>query len=407
VANTLLTPVMITNKAVIVLENETKAIGLVSSEYSDQFAKNGAKIGATVNVRKPPRYVGRQGAGLSVEDQNDSQVPLVLTTQFGVDVQFTSQELTLSLDDFAARVLKPQMAVIANRVDRDLLLLYQSVPNLVGTPGTPPAALSSLMAVRQRLLEMAAPDDNQMSLIIGPAAQTSLVNGLGALFNAQEALASQYKQGALKIVAGLDIYQDQNVVTQTVGPLGGSPTVSGASQGLTSGWAYSMNLVTNGWTAAAAKRLSAGDVFTIANVFSVNPQNRQSTGVLQQFVVQADTASDASGNATVPVIPCIISGGQFQNVTISPPNAAVITVSGTASTGYSQNLGFHKSAFTIAFADLILPRGVDMAERRQYRSISLRVIRAYDINSDRFPSRTDVLYGTKAVYPELGCRLTN
>ncbi len=406
-SNAVLTPVMITNQAVIVLENECQMIDLVSSQYSDQFAKDGAKIGSVLNVRKPPRYIGRQGAGLAVEDQTETQVPLVLTTQFGVDVQFTSQELTLSLQDFSDRVLKPQMAVIANRIDRDGLLLYQSVPNVVGTPGTPPATLASLMAVRQRLLEMAAPDDGQMSLVIGPAAQSSLINGLGSLFNAQDALAKQYKRGALEPVAGLKVYQDQNVVAQTVGALGGSPTVNGANQGLTVGWAYSQNLVTNGWTAAAGNRLKAGDVFTIANVFSVNPQSRQSTGVLQQFVVQADTASDSGGNATIPIVPAIIAAGQFQNVNAQPASGAALTVVGSASTSYAQNLGFHKSAFTVAFADLVMPRGVDMAERRVYKSVSIRIIRAYDINNDRFPSRTDVLYGYKAVYPELGCRLTN
>lgn len=405
--NAVLTPVMITNKAVIVLENQCKAVAFMDSSYSDQFAKDGAKIGATLNVRKPARYVGRQGAAISIEDHTETQVPLVLTTQFGVDVQFTSQELTLSLDDFTARVLNPQMAVIRNRIDRDANLMYLSTPNEVGTAGTPPATLTSLLSIRQRLLEMGAPDDNQLYLLLSPAANTSLVNGLGTLFNSQKLLTEQYETGTIDAGVGLKIAIDQNVATQVVGPLGGSPTINGAAQGLTSGWAYSMNLLTNGWTAAAAARLNAGDIFTIAGIFSVNPQSRQSTGALQQFVVQANTSSDASGNATVPVIPALISAGQFQNVTASPANGIAITVVGTAATSYVKNLAFHKAAYTIAFADLVLPKGVDMAERKVYKTISLRVLRQYDINNDRFPSRTDVLYGIKAIYPELGCRLTN
>ena len=407
--NTVLTPVMITNKAVIVLENMSNGVKFFDSSYSSQFAKDGAKIGATLNVRKPARYIGRQGATLSVEDQTETQVPLVLTTQFGVDVQFTSQELTLSLDDFAQRVLMPQMAVIRNRIDRDCCLQAQSTPNAVGTVATPPATLASLLAVRQRLLEMAAPDDGQLYLLLGPAANTSLVNGLSTLFNPQTKIATNYNDGIIADAGGLKIAIDQNVIGQTIGPLGGAPLVNGANQGLNSGWAYSQNLITDGWTAAAAPRLVAGDRFTIANVFSVNPQNRQSTGVLQQFVVQTNVSSDAGGNVTIPIVPAIIAAGQYQNVNSQPADNAALTIFGAAQAGqtFPHNLGFHKSAFTIAFADLVLPQGVDMAERKVYKSISLRVIRAYDINNDRFPSRTDVLYGIKAVYPELGCVLTN
>jgi P22 coat protein - gene protein 5 len=409
-ANTVLTPTMITNEAVIVLENQCNGVRFFDSQYSDQFAKEGAKIGATLNVRKPPRYIGRQGSTLSVEDQTETQVPLVLTTQFGVDVQFNSQELTLSLQDFSKRVLMPQMAVIRNRIDRDCLLQAMVTPNEVGLPGTPPATLGALLAVRQRLLEMAAPDDGQIYLLLGPAANTSLVNGLSTLFNAPSKITQNYNEGIIADAGGLQIAIDQNVWTQTVGPLGGSPLVNGAGQALTTGWAYSQNLLTKGWTASGA-RLNAGDIFTIGSgatgVFSVNPQNRASTGVLQQFVVLAASASDGSGNSTVPILPAIISAGQYQNVSQSPADSATINVLGTASTQYVQNLGFHKSAYTIAFADLVLPKGVDMAERKVYKSISLRVVRAYDINGDRFPSRTDVLYGTRAIYPELGCRLTN
>lgn len=406
-ANVVLTPVMITNKAVIVLENQCNAVRFFDSSYSDQFAKDGAKIGATLNVRKPARYLGRQGATLQVEDQTETQVPLVLTTQFGVDVQFTSQELTLSLDDFTSRVLNPQMAVVRNRIDRDGNLMAVTIPNLVGTPGTPPATLNSVLSVRQRLLEMGAPDDGQLYLLLNPAANTSLIGGLATLFNAQPKIAEQYNTGMLADLGGIKVAVDQNANTQIVGPLGGAPLINGASQGLISGWSYSMNLITDGWTAAAAPRLNAGDRFTIAGVFSVNPQSRASTGSLQQFVVQSNVSSDAAGNATIPIVPAIISAGQFQNVTGFAADNAALTISGGAGLSFPQNLGFHKSAITIAFADLVLPRGVDMAERKVYKSISLRVVRAYDINNDRYPSRLDVLYGLKALYPELGCILTN
>lgn len=405
-SNAILTPTMITNKAVIILENQLTFSKYVDRQYSDEFAKDGAKIGATLNIRKPARYIGRNGPALSVEDQTETYIPLVVTTQFGVDVQFSSQELTLSLQDFSERVLHPNMATVANKVDRDGLLLYQTVPNLVGVPGTPPATLTAALLVNQRLQEMAAPDDGKKYLALGPAANTTMVAGNSVLFNPQSKLGTQYESGMLTNLAGLNIMLDQNVATQTVGALGGSPIVS-VGQGINSGWAYNMNLTVTGWTAAIGPRLNAGDVFTIQNVFSVNPQNRQSTGALQQFVVQANVSSDGSGNSVVPIIPAIIYGGQFQNVTISPAASAPVTVVGSAATSYVQNLGFHKSAFTLATVDLVLPKGIDLAERKVYKSISLRFIRQYDINSDRFPSRSDVLYGYKTIYPELAVRLTN
>jgi hypothetical protein len=405
-ANVILTPVMITNKAVILLENLLNFAKYVDKGYSDQFAREGAKIGATLNVRKPARYQGRSGPTLNVEDQTETYVPLTITNQFGVDVQFSSQELTLNLQDFTERVLHPNMATVANKVDRDGLLLYAVVPNLVGTPGTTPANLNAVMLVRQRLLEQAAPDNDELYLMLGPDANTGLVAGNSTLFNPQGPLSQQYNEGIMANIAGLNLAVDQNVAVQTVGPLGGAPVVNGAGQGQISGWAYSMNLITNTWTAAAAPRLNQGDVFTLAGVFWVNPQTRQSTGKLAQFVAQSNVSSDAAGNATIPIVPAIISAGQYQNVTASPANGAALTVVGTASTGYPQNLGFHKSFATLATVDMVLPRGVDMAERKVYKGMSLRIVRAFDINNDRFPARSDILYGYKAIYPELGVRLT-
>ena len=184
-ANTVLTPTMITNKSTIMLENLTTFSRFVDTQYSDQFAKDGAKIGAVLNIRKPPRFVGRVGPTLQVEDQTETQVPLVITTQFGVDIQFSSQELTLSIQDFSQRVLMPNMATVANRVDRDGLLQYVNVANLVGTPGTPPATLAAVMGVRTRLLDMGFPDDNQLYLCIGTAANQGLIAGNSVLFNPQ------------------------------------------------------------------------------------------------------------------------------------------------------------------------------------------------------------------------------
>src|SRR5436189_3542000 len=278
------------------------------------------------------------------------------------------------------------MANIVNGIDSDGCQLYYDVPNLVGTPGTAPSTFAAVLAVAQRLNEE-APPMNKRFLVLDPRANASLVGGLSTLFSKKSALDEQYGSGNMSDIAGLGVDMDQNVYTHTVGPLGGTPLVNGANQGLVQGWSDTGTLVTDGWTAAAALRLRRGDVFTIANVFAVNPQNRRSTNVLRQFVCLADTSSDASGNLTIPIGPALIYGGAYQNVTITPADNAPLTIVGTASTGYPMALGFHKDAFTFATADLKLPGGVDMAARKVYKGLSLRLGRSYDINNDGFASR--------------------
>jgi hypothetical protein len=184
--------------------------------------------------------------------------------------------------------------------------------------------------------------------------------------------------------------------------------VNGASQGsngASNAYVASLALVTNGWTASAANRVKAGDVFTIANVFAVNPETKQSTGSLMQFVVGADASSDGSGNATITITPCPISGGAYQNVTALPTTGNAITVLGAANAVSPVNIAFHKDAFTLVTADLELPNGTDMAARSVYDGVSLRFVRDFDITNNKRICRFDILYGFVAQRPDWACRI--
>lgn len=399
-ANTDLTISMVTREALRILENSLTFTKGVNREYDDKYAIEGAKIGDTLNIRKPARYVGRTGATLSVEDYTETSVPLQLGTQFGVDVNFTSKELALQIDDFSARVLQPAIAAIANKIDRDGLALYNTVYNSVGTPGTTPAALLTYLQAGAKLDFCATPRDGNRSLVIDPNAQATIVDTLKGLFQSDVQIKNQYETGNMGKGAGFKWSMDQNIVSQTVGPLGGTPLVNGAAQ-------TGASLVTNGWTAAAAARLNLGDVFTIAGVFAVNPQSRQSTGALQQFVVTANVSSDGAGNATIPISPSIVTSTGFQTVSGSPAAGAALTIIGAAGTVSPQNMAFHKDAFAFACADLPIPRGVDMAARVSSKQLgmSIRMVRQYDIVNDKFPCRLDILYGWKTLFPELACRV--
>lgn len=391
---------MITKESLRVLENNLAFAKGVNRDYDDQFAQSGAKIGDTINIRKPARYVGRTGTALSVEDHTETSVPLQLNTQFGVDINFTSKELTLSIDEFSDRIIKPAMATVANKLDSDGLALYKSVYNAVGTPGTTPTLLKTYLQAGAKMDYEATPRDGNRSVVIEPTAQVEIVDSLKSLFQSGDQIMKQYEQGNMGQAAGFKWSLDQNVAVHQVGPLGGTPAVNGAGQ-------TGSSLVTNGWTAAAALRLKTGDTFTIAGVFAVNPQTRTSTGQLRQFVVTADVSSDASGNATIPIFPAITASGAFQTVTATPGSGALITVLGAANTLTPVNLAYHKNAFVLGCADLLLPKGVDMAARVSDKQLGLsaRMVRAYDINNDKFPCRFDILYGWKAVYPELACRI--
>lgn len=390
-----------------VLVNSLTFTPRISREYDDYYGMTGAKIGAVLNVRKPPRYLGRTGQGLQVEDATETIVPLVLTTQRGVDISFTSQDLTLSIDDFTKRFLKPALANVANGIDFDGLNQYLNVYNEIGTPGTVPNTALTYLQAGARLDDEAAPRDDERYIVISPNMQATIVNALTNLFNPTGKISSQYEKGLMSSgTLGFDWYMDQNVRTQLVGPLGGSPVINGANQ-------TGNSIITNGWTAAAAKRLSKGDVITLAGSFAVNPQNKQSTGALRQFVVTADVSSDGAGNATIPISGPgglgVVVTGPFQTVTASPTNGGAVTINGAANTSSPRGLAFHKDAFAFACADLLLPGGVDFAKRAASKElgVSIRLVRAYDINTDRFPCRSDVLYGFATLYPELAVRIAS
>ena len=410
-ANNLLTISKITNEALMVLENELTFTSEVDRNYDDQFAVVGAKIGNTVNVRRPGRFIGTTGPALNVEDFNETSVPVTLSTQFHVDTQFTTQDLALSLDMFSDRVLKPAVAAIANKIDRDgLTTAKNNTANIVGTAGTAPTGLITYLSGQAYLDSEGAPRDGRRSCIVEPFTSATIVDSLKGLFNPQTAISTQYTKGLMgRDSGGMNWKLDQNVVSQTFGSYATATlacATTTATGFLTSGWASTSTIALTATTATAG--LKQGDVITIANVYATNPQNRQSYGKLRNFVVTADVTVATSGTTAVTVSPAVISAGQFQNVSILSTSAtAVVTPFNNTGIVSPQNIIMHRNAFTLAIADLELPDGVHFAGRASDKEIglSMRVVRQYTINNDSIPTRLDVLYGWAPLYPELACRV--
>jgi hypothetical protein len=407
-ANTLLTTQEITFETLMILKNTLKFAANVHRGYDDQFAVKGRKIGATLNIRKPPRFIGRTGQAVNLEGLTDTYVPLTLNTQFGVDFEASSSEMALSIDDFKNRYLMAAAATIANKIDRDgLLSMYQTTANTVGAAGTTPNTFLVWAQAGQKLDEMGAPDDDRRTIVMNPAARVAIVDALKGLFQDSANISRQYKTAKMGTTAGFEWYQDQNVVTHTIGTFVGVPVVSGGGQS-------GSTLVTKTWT--AGDTLNVGDWFTLGTatggVFAVNPQSRTSTGSLQQFVVTVPfTAVGGGGNDTINIFPALLPSGQFQNVDSSPANNATLNIwQGTTSPSGKvtpQNMAWHESAYTMACVDLEVPGGIDLgySARDKETGVSLRFIRQYVASTDQWISRFDVLYGWAGLYPELACRV--
>jgi hypothetical protein len=392
-ANSLLTPSLITKETLVILTNNLVAAGKVNRQFENQFVK----IGTTLTVRKPNRFTVTLGPALKIQDITEPQTSITISTQAHVDFQFSSQELTLTIEEYSERYCKPAAETLANTIDTSVLALFNQFSNEVGTPGTPPNSFASIAAVGQRLDENAAPQDGRV-LILNSAAYWAIANGVSNLFT--RSVAEPALKGFLAAIANFEIYLDQNIQAQTVGNYAGTPLVNGANQ-------TGSTLTTNGWTASIATLLNAGDVFTIAGVYAVNPQNYISTGTLKNFTVTSVVASDASGNASIGISPAITVTGAYQNVSNAPANLAPISVMGTAGVSYFQNIGFTRDAIGLVCVPMELPGGVDFAARQMFRNVSMRIIRAYDVWNDVTPCRVDILFGVASFYNELLVRLTN
>jgi hypothetical protein len=388
---------MITRKALEILENNLVLTRNVNRQYDDSFAVEGAKIGSTLRIRLPDRALVTDGAALQVQDDNEQFTTLTVSSQKHIGVNFTSAELTMQLDDFADRVLKPRISQLAASIDADVANAFNKIGNSVGTPGTTPATSLVLLQAQQKLNENAAVMSPRYATV-NPAANAGLVEGMKGLFNPTDTISKQFKNGMMGtgVLGFEEVNMSQSIKQFTTG----SRTNGTTAAAVTTEGATSISLTGLGST----NTVLAGDVFTVAGCFAVNPQTRESTGSLFQFVALANVTA-SGGAATVTVAPMYSASHALATVSSLPANSQTVTFIGAASTQYPQNLVYHKDAITFATADLLLPQGVDMASRANHNGISLRVVRQYDINNDRMPCRIDVLYGYGVIRPQMACRL--
>lgn len=391
-STTILTPTAVTREALRIIHQKANFLGTINREYDDSYAKTGAKIGDSLKIRMPNQYTVTTGKTLDVQDTVETSQTLQVATQKGVHVTFSSADLTLSLQDFSERILEPAMSVLVANVEYDAISMYKDVYNAIWTPGSA-LAYNDVLDGKGLLNRCLAPLSNRTANL-NNGDMVDLIQDTKTLFQNQTEIAKGFKEGFYGRAAGFDFMENSLWPGHTCGSENGSYVVN-TSTGITSGTAT----IT---TTAGSGTLAKGDVFTVVGVNSVHPETKVDTGVLQQFVV----TTAQSGTGAWPVSPTPITSGAKQNIVInSAGSGKTVVVAGTASGADTTSMLYHKDAFTFATADLEMPNGVDFARRETLDGISLRLVRAYDINNDMFPCRIELLYGYKTLRPEHACRL--
>lgn len=414
--NDFLTIDMVTLEALAVLENELTFTRQIPRKYDDYFAKSGAKIGDKLRVRKPIRNRVRKGQGYQPQPINETFVDVILTTQAGIDCDFSTADFSLKIDEFSDRILKPQISQLANQVDDDGLQMAILANMAVGVPGTPIATPTAYLMAGAKLKSAAAPLGD-WCMVINPLQEASIVGGLTQFFNPVAEISRQYKKGVMGTAFGFEWYMDQNVFTHHTGQPAGNPVVDGPNQS-------GSTLLTTGWTPGAT--LAKGDVIQVTGMESVNPKNYRSTGILADLVVMADCVADGNGDMEIPIqtlgMQGIVGPGPnptqpdpFQNVTALPADTAPILFYGLGQAQFSTaadkatptGVGFHPDFATLVSADLYLPKGVDMGARKADKQLgfSMRFIRDYDPVTDQLVNRFDILYGWAMLRNELVVRI--
>lgn len=404
-ADVILSPTVIAKEALVQLDNALVMGNQVHRDYETEFTEQ--KVGSSVTIRKPVQFSVSDGATLDLQDTQEGSLTLSVDKRKHVAFDFPSVDLTLKIDMFSERYIKPAMIQLANQVDVDLLALYKQVPSWVGTAGQTINSFSDWSVGLERLDEFAVPNDGNRTGMVTPTDYYGLANSFTGSF-VEKIAQGAIEKARLPMLGGSDVYMAQNVQTHTVGAHGGTPLVRGAAQETT----YALSLTTDtqtfncdGWTTNSG--LKEGDVFTISGVYAVNPITKATLTFLRQFRITANVTTNtvSSNNTTLTISPAIILTGPYQNVSASPANDTAITMIGTASTGYRQNMLFHKNAFALVTVPLKAPASAK-SSRQSYKGLSVRYVTDYDITNDREIYRFDVLYGVKAIDPRLATRIS-
>jgi hypothetical protein len=415
-ANTILTPTIITKEALRVLHGQLSFVGNCNRTYEDRFASDGVtgKAGTTIGIRKPPRYTVRTDATYAANDHVETSTPLTVSSQYGIDVSFTSKELTMDLNEFSDVVLKPAMSQLAAKIEGDALAAaYKTVANYTGTTSTQLTYLQFAQG-GQSLTENLAPVSPR-SAFLTPQSKVNFMDAVKGLFHDSDSIEEQYKEGLMGRTGGFKVYENTFIPAHTTGSFAGSALTTGTSWATTTTSAsYAASTGVPIDTANTGTALKAGDILTFGTVASgvvdIHPETKTSLGRLKKFVVQADVTFTTQANTyTATVTPAVITGvgNPYRNASLTKADTDNMTVTmfGVASTAYGQNIQMHKDAFAFATVDLIdVSKFGAWGARESMDGISMRLARQWAAATDTVATRFDLFWGFAPLYPELAVR---
>ncbi len=411
-ANVFSNPTMVAAEALRHLQNNCVMGNLVYRGYEKEWAArpNGWNIGASVTVKAPAYFRVKDGRPVDVVDLKERTTTFTVDKWKHVAWIVTAEEMSLTLDKWSERFLRPAMQALANYIDLTLLGLYTDIPNQVGTPGTTPSTFYTFAQAGARLDEEACPQDDR-ACVIDPQCQAKLTDSLKGLFQTAIVSKSVEKGKIIDNFAGFKMYMSQNVNTHTVGT-----------------WASVADLNKNGASTDEDTTLSLdstgtnetfkhGDIFTIAGTQSVNPVSGQATGSLRQFVVDLDGVLDGAGEVaaltcTPGTAPYNIRSSTaaeaflpYQNVNTLPGNNEVVTVAGTTGLVHKVNLAFHKDCLGLVMVPIEIPASASWKAQVSEGGYTIQVLRYLDGANYQETIRFDVLFGVKTLNPFLGVRI--
>lgn len=395
-SNTTLTNDIILKEGQRLFKNSTPFLQAMDRQYDGTYETMGAKSGSDIRIRKPMKYSVREGKTSNVQDNTENSVTLSKVIMKGVDLKFSTAELTQDISQFSKLYIKPAINALASNIENDIMSrAVNGTYNQVGVEGVNPSSALTVLNAGAKLDEFSTPMNGDRTMILNPFSMASTVDGLKGLFNSQVEVGKQYIKGQMGTALGFDFASTANVPSHTSGSSDGAYEVAGASQ---TGSSLIVDQGTGTYT--------VGDIFTIVGVNAVNPTTKVDSGQLQQFVV---TAVFAGGSGTISISPSIIVTGSQQTVTASPANNAnLVEATGfTASATNRVSLAFDEMAFAFGTVDLDMPSALpaEARAREVVDGISMRLLNYYDGNNDDSNWRLDILYGFVPVTPEWAVRI--
>jgi hypothetical protein len=399
-ANTVNTASVFAKEALKSLRNQHALAGSVHRAWKSEWSGklyNGYKPGATVSVEKPPKFIANSGATITAfQATNPSSVDIVVDDQYNVPLSFTGKEKTMLVTDLR-KYVDEAIIPLNEKVNVNIAALHKDLHHMVGSPSANFDTFAKMRSIRTRFEKIAAPVAGRVC-VYDPETAARLADNLKTVFQ-PTMVADWMKHYALGRIADVEQLESVNIKVHTGGDWLGAPAIDGASQ-------TGASLVIKSFTGSAT--IKAGDIFTIADVYDVNPRTYESNGYLKQFVCTADQAATGGGAiAAMTISPGIVTSGARQNVSTGPADGALLTVvSGTGANAHKANMAFTKQTFAYVCVPMEVPEGAVWSVRETAEDgLSVRITKFYDGVYDQDGCRLDILTGVKTTYPETGIKV--